>query len=166
LVYPKLEAAKITGDTGEAVLAVDPESDKLPANLPPDDMKVVTLWLLSPERVEAGHHGVGLKAAKSILAGIAGNLVLGFLAVGAGGAVEEESGMTWTVSAARSARVIVAPQAALPKVVSLVEVPVPRASEQRESPEALELKRLEIRNRRLEAPVSVLRARSEEHSQK
>lgn len=45
-------------------MAVDPESDKLPANLSPDDMKVVTLWLLSPERVEAGHHGVGLKAAK------------------------------------------------------------------------------------------------------
>jgi hypothetical protein len=64
LVYPKLEAAKITGDTGETVLAVDPESDKLPAHLSPDDMKVVSLWLLSPERVEAGHHGVGLKAAK------------------------------------------------------------------------------------------------------
>jgi LPXTG-motif cell wall-anchored protein len=64
LVYPKLEAAKITGDTGESVLAVDPASDKLPATLSPDDMKVVTLWLLSPERVEAGHHGAGLKAAK------------------------------------------------------------------------------------------------------
>jgi hypothetical protein len=64
LVYPKLEAAKITGETGESVLAVDPASDKLPANLSPDDMKVVTLWLLSPERVEAGHHGAGLKAAK------------------------------------------------------------------------------------------------------
>ena len=64
LVYPKLEAAKLTGDTGESVLAVDPASDKLPANLTPDDMKVVTLWLLSPERVEAGHHGAGLKAAK------------------------------------------------------------------------------------------------------
>jgi hypothetical protein len=64
LVYPKLEAAKITGDTGESVLAVDPASDKLPANLSPDDMKVVTLWLLSPERVEAGHRGVGLTAAK------------------------------------------------------------------------------------------------------
>jgi LPXTG-motif cell wall-anchored protein len=63
-VYPKLEAAKITSDTGESVLAVDPASDKLPADLSPDDMKVVTLWLLSPERVEAGHHGAGLKAAK------------------------------------------------------------------------------------------------------
>lgn len=63
LVYPKLEAAKITSDTGQSALAVDPESDKLPADLSPDDMKVVTLWLLSPKRVEAGR-GVGLNAAK------------------------------------------------------------------------------------------------------
>jgi LPXTG-motif cell wall-anchored protein len=64
LVYPKLEAAKITSETGQSALAVDPEFDKLPANLSPDDMKVVTLWLLSPKRVEAGHHGLGLNAVK------------------------------------------------------------------------------------------------------
>jgi LPXTG-motif cell wall-anchored protein len=63
-VYPKLEAVKITSETGQSALAVDPESDKLPANLSPDDMKVVTLWLLSPKRVEAGHHGIGLNAVK------------------------------------------------------------------------------------------------------
>jgi LPXTG-motif cell wall-anchored protein len=64
LVYPKLEAVQITKDTGESALAVDPVSDKLPVNLSPDDMKVVTLWLLSPERIVAGHRGEGLKAAK------------------------------------------------------------------------------------------------------
>jgi hypothetical protein len=64
LVYPKPEAIEITRETGESALAVDPASDKLPANLSPDDMKVVTLWLLSPERVEAGHRGIGLKATK------------------------------------------------------------------------------------------------------
>lgn len=66
LVYPKLEAVKITGETGQPVFAVDPASDKLPANLSADDMKVVTLWLLSPERVEAGHRGVGLTAVKYV----------------------------------------------------------------------------------------------------
>jgi hypothetical protein len=65
------------------------------------------------------------------------------------------AGMTWTVSAARSAKMIAAPQEALPA-----------PSAPHESAEALELKRLEIRNRRLEALVSVLRARAEEHSQK
>jgi hypothetical protein len=65
LVYPKEEAAQITADTGETVLAADPSYDKLPADLSPDDMRVVTLWLLSPERV-ANNRGVGLKAAKYV----------------------------------------------------------------------------------------------------
>jgi LPXTG-motif cell wall-anchored protein len=63
-VYPKAEAAKLTDETGEAVLAVDPTYDKLPGNLSADDMKVVTLWLLSPERVTAGNKGKGVKAEK------------------------------------------------------------------------------------------------------
>ena len=75
------------------------------------------------------------------------------------------AGMTWTVSAARTAKVAAAPVAAVPEVVSLVVVPV-SASERRESAEALEVRRLEARNRRLEALVSVLRARSEAHPQK
>ncbi len=65
-VYPKLEAVKITGDTAETVMAVDPSYDKLPGNLSPDDMKVVTLWLLSPERVTASNTGEGVKAAKYV----------------------------------------------------------------------------------------------------
>jgi hypothetical protein len=68
LVYPKAEAARITADTGETVLAADPSYDKLPSDLSPDDMRVVTLWLLSPERV-ANNRGVGLKAAQYVPGG-------------------------------------------------------------------------------------------------
>jgi LPXTG-motif cell wall-anchored protein len=63
-VYPKLEAAKLVSDTGQAVLAVDPASDKLPVKLRLEDMKVVTLWSLSPERLTADNRGLGLKATK------------------------------------------------------------------------------------------------------
>jgi hypothetical protein len=70
LVYPKLEAAQITSETGQSVLAADPAYDKLPANLSSDDMKVVTLWLLSPERISE-HRGVGLKAIKYVVASAA-----------------------------------------------------------------------------------------------
>ncbi len=63
-VYAKLEAVKITDDSTEPVLAVDPASDKLPSNLSADDMKVVTLWLLSPERITPDNVGQGVKAAK------------------------------------------------------------------------------------------------------
>jgi sortase A len=55
---------KITAETGQAVLAVDPAFDKLPDSLSPDNMKVVTLWLLSPERVTPDRRGSGLKVAK------------------------------------------------------------------------------------------------------
>ncbi len=64
VVYPKLEAVKITDDSTEPVLAVDPSYDKLPSTLSADDMKVVTLWLLSPERITADNVGQGVKAAK------------------------------------------------------------------------------------------------------
>lgn len=63
-VYPKLEAVKITDESTQPVLAVDPTYDKLPANLSADDMKVVTLWLLAPERITADNVGKGVKAAK------------------------------------------------------------------------------------------------------
>ena len=63
-VYPKLEAVKITDASTEPVLAVDPTYDKLPSNLSADDMKVVTLWLLSPERITAENVGEGVKAVK------------------------------------------------------------------------------------------------------
>ncbi|MDQ2775565.1 MAG: LPXTG cell wall anchor domain-containing protein [Acidobacteriota bacterium] len=64
-VYPKLQAVKLTGDFGTPVLAIDPTYDKLPANLSRDDMKVVTLWLVSPKRIVEGKgEGVGVDAAK------------------------------------------------------------------------------------------------------
>ncbi len=63
-VYPKLEAVAITDASAQPVLAVDPAYDKLPSNLSPDDMKVVTLWLLQPERITADNIGQGVKAAK------------------------------------------------------------------------------------------------------
>ena len=65
-VYPKAEAVKLTDKTAQPVMAVDPTYDKLPANLSADDMKVVTLWLLSPERITASNTGVGVKAAKYV----------------------------------------------------------------------------------------------------
>jgi len=65
-VYPKLEAVKITGESAQSVLAVDPSSDKLPENLSQDDMKVVTLWLLAPKRISADHHGEGVDAKKYV----------------------------------------------------------------------------------------------------
>jgi hypothetical protein len=63
-VYPKLDALKITAETGQAVLAVDPAFDRLPDALSSDDMKVVTLWLLAPERITPDRRGSGLKVAK------------------------------------------------------------------------------------------------------
>ncbi|MGH9697143.1 MAG: LPXTG cell wall anchor domain-containing protein [Bryobacteraceae bacterium] len=63
-VYPKLDALKITAETGQAVLAVDPSFDKLPNTLSSDDMKVVTLWLLAPERIMPDRRGSGLRVAR------------------------------------------------------------------------------------------------------
>ncbi len=63
-VYPKAEAVKITGVSAKPVLAVDPTYDKLPKNLSQDDMKVVTLWLLSPKEITPDQKGKGVEAAK------------------------------------------------------------------------------------------------------
>ena len=64
VVYPKNDAVKITGETAKPVMAVDPTYDKLPKNLSPDDMKVVTLWLLSPKEITPEQKGKGVEAAK------------------------------------------------------------------------------------------------------
>ncbi len=66
VVYPKGEAVKITGESAKPVIAVDPTYDKLPKNLLPDDMKVVTLWLLSPKEVTPEQKGKGVTAAKYV----------------------------------------------------------------------------------------------------
>jgi len=63
-VYPKRDATKITAETGQTVLATDPTFDNLPDTLSADDMKVVTLWRLSPKRILPDHRGSGLKVAR------------------------------------------------------------------------------------------------------
>jgi hypothetical protein len=63
-VYPKAEAVKITGDSGQTVLAMDPASEKLPGRLSQEDMKIVTLWAVSPMQVTAENRGVGVRVAK------------------------------------------------------------------------------------------------------
>lgn len=69
------------------------------------------------------------------------------------------SGAIWTVSTERTAKARVRPMTS-PKTVSMVVAPVTVGAAP-ESAEAVELQRLQTRNRRLEALVSVLRARSE-----
>lgn len=54
-VYPKAEAVKIAVSHSSQVNAIDPESDNLPSkekNLTNDDMRMVTLWTLSPTKVD------------------------------------------------------------------------------------------------------------------
>lgn len=63
-VYPKDQAVAITQATGKAAMAVDPSYDKLPANLSADDMKVVTLWLLSPKEITPDGKGSGVQPTK------------------------------------------------------------------------------------------------------
>jgi LPXTG-motif cell wall-anchored protein len=63
-VYSKAEAAKITDETAQPVFAVDSAYDKLPPALSADDMKVATVWSLSPERITGASVGVGVKAVK------------------------------------------------------------------------------------------------------
>jgi LPXTG-motif cell wall-anchored protein len=63
-VYPKPDAAKITAETGQTVLATDPPFDNLPDTLSTDDMKVATLWRLSPKGILPDHRGSGLKMAR------------------------------------------------------------------------------------------------------
>ncbi len=53
-VYPKAEAVKIATARSASVAAIDPASDNLPSkekNLTNDDMRIVTLWTLTPTRV-------------------------------------------------------------------------------------------------------------------
>lgn len=63
-VYPKQDGAKITAETGQTVLATDPTLDNLPDTLSAEDMKVATLWRLSPKRILPDHRGNGLKVAR------------------------------------------------------------------------------------------------------
>ncbi len=65
-VYPKADAVALATKTKQPFLAMDPESDKIShsgADLTSDDMKVVTLWLLTPTRVAPGSEEVKIGAA-------------------------------------------------------------------------------------------------------
>lgn len=63
-VYPKRDAMKITAETGQTVPAIDAAFDKLPDELSAEEMKVATLWLLSPKRTLPNQRGAGLKMAR------------------------------------------------------------------------------------------------------
>jgi hypothetical protein len=60
-VYPKNDAVALAKANGFKVLAIDPASDNLTAQtdggLSHDDMKIVTLWMLTPTAVGAGIEG-------------------------------------------------------------------------------------------------------------
>jgi hypothetical protein len=66
-VYPKDEAVSLAKANGLEVLAVDPASEGKPselAQLTNNDMQIVTLWMLTPEKVNAQAGDVKISAAK------------------------------------------------------------------------------------------------------
>jgi hypothetical protein len=66
-VYPKDEAVSIAKQTSSGVLAVDPASEGKPAELAQlnkEDLQVVTLWMLTPQRIDASSTDVKIAAAK------------------------------------------------------------------------------------------------------
>ncbi len=64
IVYSKDEAVEIMDTSAQPVMAADPTYDKLPKHLSVDDMKVVTLWLLSPKRITPEGRSEGVVAKK------------------------------------------------------------------------------------------------------
>ena len=65
-VYPKEEAVGIAKANNTKIPAVDPASEGLPADsaLSSDDMKMVTLWMLSPVDVGPEGNGKGIAAER------------------------------------------------------------------------------------------------------
>jgi hypothetical protein len=65
-VYPKSDAVAIANSNQAKVLAIDPASEGLAADptLSPRDMKLVTLWLLSAERVGPSDRAPSIKAER------------------------------------------------------------------------------------------------------
>ena len=65
-VYPKEEAVGIAKANNTKIPAVDPASEGLPAGsaLSPEDMKMVTLWMLSPVDVGPDGNGKGIAAER------------------------------------------------------------------------------------------------------
>ncbi len=69
-VYPKATAVAIANSNQVKVPAIDPASDGLAADptLSPKDMQLVTLWLLSAERVSPSNNSANSASATSIKA--------------------------------------------------------------------------------------------------
>ena len=65
-VYPKAEAVTLAKANNTDVVAIDPASEGRVAEpaLSADDMKMVTLWMLTPTPVGPDDHGAGIKAAR------------------------------------------------------------------------------------------------------
>ena len=65
-VYPKADALAIASSNPSKVPAVDPASEGKVADntLSPDDMQLLTLWLLSVEQVQSGNQAPAVKAER------------------------------------------------------------------------------------------------------
>ncbi len=65
-VYPKAEAVTLAKANDTKIPAIDPASEGRVADptLSPEDMKMVTLWMLTPEPVGPGDKGPGIAAAR------------------------------------------------------------------------------------------------------
>lgn len=65
-VYPKAEAVGLAKANNTTIPAVDPASEGRPdvSKLSPEDMQMVTLWMLTPTPVGPGAGGAGITAAK------------------------------------------------------------------------------------------------------
>jgi hypothetical protein len=65
-VYPKKDAVALAKANGVTILAIDPDSEGMPAapGMSPEDMKLVTLWMLTPTPVGPGNAKAGIQAAR------------------------------------------------------------------------------------------------------
>ena len=65
-VYPKNDAAALAKASGATVLAIDPASEGMPPapGLSPEDMKIVTLWMLTPTPVGPDNAKAGIQATR------------------------------------------------------------------------------------------------------
>ncbi len=71
-VYPKAEAVTLAKANDTKIPAIDPASEGRVADptLSPEDMKMVTLWMLTPKPVGPGDTGPGIAAVRYEVAGV------------------------------------------------------------------------------------------------
>jgi LPXTG-motif cell wall-anchored protein len=65
-VYPKKDAVALAKANGVTILAIDPDSEGMPAapGMSAEDMKLVTLWTLTPTPIGPGNAKAGILAAR------------------------------------------------------------------------------------------------------